>query len=95
MACTDSRRPNRYDYLTHVVFKLYENTNVGDDDPARFRLEASFSPGVMPLDRMTASSAKARRPPLQRRFGILRSHVTLDDVERAFERVLGEKDATE
>lgn len=32
-------------YLSHVVFKLYENLDADDKDPKRFRLEISMSPG--------------------------------------------------
>ncbi|GMH42191.1 hypothetical protein BSKO_10110 [Bryopsis sp. KO-2023] len=35
-----------FDYLTHIVFRMFENTQVPVDDPSRFRVEISFSPGA-------------------------------------------------
>lgn len=34
-------------YLSHIVFKLYENLDAGDKDPKRFRLEIAMSPGCV------------------------------------------------
>jgi inositol hexakisphosphate/diphosphoinositol-pentakisphosphate kinase len=34
------------DYLTHLVFRLYENKSVPADHPQRFKLEILFSPGA-------------------------------------------------
>ncbi|CAD7697573.1 unnamed protein product [Ostreobium quekettii] len=46
------------DYLSHIVFRMYENQQVHISDPLRFRVEVLFSPGaaynpfeVMPLRR--------------------------------------------
>eukprot|EP00803_Ostreobium_quekettii_P004618 evm.model.scf_439.9 EVM.evm.TU.scf_439.9 scf_439:61654-74618(+) len=46
------------DYLSHIVFRMYENQQVPFNDPKRFRVEILFSPGaaynpfeVMPLRR--------------------------------------------
>ena len=33
------------DYCSHIVFRLFENFNVGENDPKRFRLEMIMSPG--------------------------------------------------
>jgi len=33
-------------YLTHIVIRVFEKTNVPVEDPSRFRVELSFSPGV-------------------------------------------------
>lgn len=35
-----------YDYLSHLVFRLYENPQLPIDDEHRFRVEALFSPGA-------------------------------------------------
>jgi hypothetical protein len=34
-----------FDYLTHIVLRMYENKNVPVHAPERFRVEISFSPG--------------------------------------------------
>lgn len=34
------------DYLTHLVFRLYENMAVAADHPERFRIEILFCPGT-------------------------------------------------
>ena len=34
-------------YLSHIVFKLYENLDAADKDPKRFRLEVAMSPGCV------------------------------------------------
>eukprot|EP00850_Spirogloea_muscicola_P022875 SM000316S12290 [mRNA] locus=s316:84377:92935:+ [translate_table: standard] len=34
------------DYLTHIVFRMYENTDVDLSDPRRFRIELMYSPGA-------------------------------------------------
>lgn len=34
------------DYLSHIVFRMYENKRVPIQDPQRFRLEVMFSPGA-------------------------------------------------
>jgi inositol hexakisphosphate/diphosphoinositol-pentakisphosphate kinase len=41
-----------FDYLTHIVFRMYENKQVPVHAPERFRVEISFSPGAAfnPLD---------------------------------------------
>jgi hypothetical protein len=33
-------------YLTHMVIRVFENMAIQEDNPARFRVELSFSPGV-------------------------------------------------
>ncbi|KAG1662672.1 hypothetical protein FOA52_014598 [Chlamydomonas sp. UWO 241] len=43
------------DYLTHIVFRMYENKAVPVDAPERFRLEILFSPGAA-SDPFTAAS---------------------------------------
>lgn len=35
-----------YDYLSHLVFRLYENPQLPIDDESRFRVEVLFSPGA-------------------------------------------------
>ncbi|KAK9821974.1 hypothetical protein WJX81_008214 [Elliptochloris bilobata] len=40
------RDTTELDYLTHVVFRMYENKRVPVEDPARFRVEVLFSPGA-------------------------------------------------
>mmetsp|Transcript_21529 Transcript_21529/g.53056 ORF Transcript_21529/g.53056 Transcript_21529/m.53056 type:complete len:237 (+) Transcript_21529:526-1236(+) len=37
---------SEYDYLTHIVFRMYENLAVPIEDEGRFRIELSFSPGA-------------------------------------------------
>jgi inositol hexakisphosphate/diphosphoinositol-pentakisphosphate kinase len=32
-------------YLTHVVFRMFEDLDKHEDDPTRFRIEILFSPG--------------------------------------------------
>eukprot|EP00002_Diphylleia_rotans_P026520 TRINITY_DN5292_c0_g1_i1.p1 TRINITY_DN5292_c0_g1~~TRINITY_DN5292_c0_g1_i1.p1 ORF type:complete len:1323 (-),score=291.62 TRINITY_DN5292_c0_g1_i1:199-4167(-) len=40
------RDQTEIDYLTQIVFRLYENPSKSLDDPTRFRLEISMSPGA-------------------------------------------------
>ncbi|GAX74145.1 hypothetical protein CEUSTIGMA_g1594.t1 [Chlamydomonas eustigma] len=37
---------SEFDYLTHIVFRMYENKAVPVQDPKRFHVEISFSPGA-------------------------------------------------
>ncbi|CAK9857717.1 unnamed protein product [Sphagnum jensenii] len=48
------------DYLTHIVFRLYENTSVPLEDSRRFRIELMFSSGaaLSPLEASCCLSAK-------------------------------------
>jgi inositol hexakisphosphate/diphosphoinositol-pentakisphosphate kinase len=39
-------RTTELDYLTHLVFRLYENKSVPADHPLRFKLEILFSSGA-------------------------------------------------
>lgn len=34
-------------YLSHIVFRLYEDLTAGENDNKRFRLELSVSPGCV------------------------------------------------
>jgi len=34
------------DYMTHIVFRMFENKKLALDDPRRFRVEILFSPGA-------------------------------------------------
>ena len=36
---------SEYDYLSHILLKMYENEMYDMADPRRFRVELSFSPG--------------------------------------------------
>jgi inositol hexakisphosphate/diphosphoinositol-pentakisphosphate kinase len=40
------RACSELDYLTHLVFRLYENMAVPADHPERFRIEILFCPGT-------------------------------------------------
>lgn len=40
------RNTTELDYLTHLVFRLYENKSVTADHPERFRIEVMFCPGA-------------------------------------------------
>ena len=54
------------DYLTHIVFRMYENLQKAEDDPQRFRIEILFSPGcVVNIDDVTKRAAS---PVLHRRY---------------------------
>eukprot|EP00736_Rhodelphis_marinus_P008370 Rmarinus@m.23464 len=50
------------DYLTHIVFRLYENMNVPEHLPDRFRLELCVSPGAL-LDEPVKSAAHPFQSP--------------------------------
>lgn len=36
-----------YDYLSHILLRLFENDLYDINDPRRFRVELSFSPGCV------------------------------------------------
>ncbi|KAK9823756.1 hypothetical protein WJX72_005206 [[Myrmecia] bisecta] len=40
------RDATELDYMTHIVFRMYENKKVPVDSPERFRVELLFSPGA-------------------------------------------------
>lgn len=42
----------RLDFMSHFVFRLFENLNVKEDDPSRFNLEIMVSRGAVtnPID---------------------------------------------
>ncbi|KAG8384744.1 hypothetical protein BUALT_Bualt04G0150100 [Buddleja alternifolia] len=46
-------RTKELDYMTHIVLRLFENTEVALEDPKRFRMEMTFSRGadLSPLER--------------------------------------------
>ncbi|GFR40431.1 hypothetical protein Agub_g1005 [Astrephomene gubernaculifera] len=45
-ACAQVDETTELDYLTQVVFRMYENKTVSFDSPERFRVEVLFSPGA-------------------------------------------------
>ncbi|KXZ56516.1 hypothetical protein GPECTOR_1g463 [Gonium pectorale] len=45
-ACAQLDETTELDYLTQVVFRMYENKTVPVDSPERFRVEVLFSPGA-------------------------------------------------
>jgi len=73
------------DYLTQIVFQLYENKRVPVDDPERFRVELSFSDGsaispfdVAPMKSMPHTLPLRPRHPIHRGDG-----ASLESLEQA------------
>lgn len=40
------RQAEELDYMTQVIFRMFENKKLALDDPRRFRVEVLFSPGA-------------------------------------------------
>ena len=68
------------DYCSHIVFRLFENFNVGIDDNKRFRIEILMSPGAN-ADPTTAD--ENHMVPVAP-WIILNDHLTLDDIKKYF-----------
>jgi len=77
-------------YLSHIVFKLYENLDAEEKDPKRFRLEVAISPGcVMEKNRKFEGHLVPIVEPI-----ILNENLTLEELEILFKNlnVKGEKE---
>mmetsp|Transcript_36118 Transcript_36118/g.91148 ORF Transcript_36118/g.91148 Transcript_36118/m.91148 type:complete len:1152 (-) Transcript_36118:379-3834(-) len=73
------------DYLTQIVFQLYENKRVPVDDPKRFRVELSFSDGsaISPFDVMPMKHMPHTLPLKPRQFIHRDDGVSLESLEAA------------
>ena len=70
-------------YLSHIVFKLYENLDADDKDPKRFRLEVAMSPGcVMEKIRKFEGHLVPIREPI-----ILNEKLTLEELDDLFKNL--------
>jgi hypothetical protein len=55
---------NIFNYLTHIVFRLFENLNLEPEDPKRFRLELCISQGSKYSEKNENDSHKQNLLPL-------------------------------
>lgn len=62
-ACRLLETVTEFDYLTHVVFRLFENTEPTASADARYRIEVMFSPGACsdPFDAQAAADYQPDR----------------------------------
>ena len=70
-------------YLSHIVFKLYENLDADEKDPRRFRLEVAMSPGcVMERNKKYEDHLVPIVEPI-----ILNENLTLEELEILFKNL--------
>ena len=65
-------------YLTMMVFRLYEKKNTSKNDPSRFRVAISFSPGIS--TNLSKREAESHVLPVEPLFS-LNTNLTLKDLE--------------
>lgn len=65
-------------YLTMIVFRLFEKKNTRKDDPNRFRVAISFSPGIS--TDLKKREAESHVLPVEPLFS-LNGNITLPDLE--------------
>lgn len=68
-------------YLTMIVFRLFEKKNTKKDDPTRFRVAISFSPGIS--TDLKKREAESHVLPVEPLFS-LNANVTLKELEDFF-----------
>lgn len=71
------------DYLTHIVFRLYERFDVDPGNPERFRIELLFSPGAVKITEAPTDTHVAPVPPAM----TLNSNITLQEMEEVLSSV--------
>ncbi|GMJ09319.1 VIP1 homolog 2, ARABIDOPSIS HOMOLOG OF YEAST VIP1 2, VIP homolog 1 [Hibiscus trionum] len=77
------------DYMSHIVIRMFENTEVALEDPRRFRIELTFSHGAdsSPLERNDDSDASLKQEhtlPIMgpERLQDVASYLTLEKMEK-------------
>ncbi|XP_075510688.1 inositol hexakisphosphate and diphosphoinositol-pentakisphosphate kinase VIP2-like isoform X1 [Primulina tabacum] len=82
-------RTKELDYMSYIVLRMFEDTEVALEDPKRFRIEMTFSRGadLSPLERKNSKASTLRQDhtlPIMgpERLQDLRSYLTLEMMEK-------------
>ncbi|CAI9109620.1 OLC1v1009471C1 [Oldenlandia corymbosa var. corymbosa] len=84
-------RTKELDYMSYIVLRMFENTEVSLDDPKRYRIELTFSRGadLSPLEKSDPEAATLRQEhtlPIMgpERLQEVGSYLTLEKMEKMF-----------
>ena len=72
------------DYCSHIVFRLFENFKVNDNDEKRYRIEIIISPGANKDPKLSDNEHMLSVNP----WIVLNDHLTINDMKKYFNFVL-------
>lgn len=82
----------RMDFMSNFVFRLFENLDVHEDDPKRFKLEISVNRGATTNKNEIMNVTNHTIPILLSKFIDLNKQLNFEKLEKFFDFILGQQE---